>query len=188
MPTDQQQSESVPPVTADDHRHGPDHARVTVVMYGDYASDQLRAVHATLKRLRQRLGDDLRLVFRHASRNRGDDPRAQFAQPDAPTPSQRAAYLAEAAADEGRFWELQDRLLATPGPLNDEVLDVLAAEFGLGEVRFEAGHPYVTRVDASLERAAQAGVRGTPTIYINGRRHDGSLDEPTLQAAIEAAR
>jgi protein-disulfide isomerase len=176
MTTDDGSAPSNSPITADDHRQGPDDAPVTVVMYGDYTSPDTRSAHSVIKRLRQRFHDDLRIVFRHS--------RHQDAHPHA----HRAAFLAEAAADRGHFWEMHDRLMGYPGALDDGALAGIASEFELEDIRYEAGHPYATRVNADIERAVHDGINETPTIYINGRRHDGSMDEQTLQAAIEAAR
>jgi protein-disulfide isomerase len=176
MATDDGSTQLTAPVTPDDHQQGPVDAPVTVVMYGDYTSLEARSAHSAIQRLRQRFHDDLRIVFRH-SRHRDAHPHAH-----------RAAFLAEAAADHGHFWEMHDRLMGYPGALDDAAIAGIASEFELDDARFEAGHPYATRVSSDIDRAARAGIDKTPTIYINGRRHDGSMDEQTLQAAIEAAR
>jgi protein-disulfide isomerase len=164
-----------PTVTADDHSQGPADAPVTVVMYGSYTSSETREAHATLKRLRQRFADDLRLVFRHRPHAAGEH-------------EERAAFLTQAASEQGRFWEAHDRLLDHSGPLDEPALETIAQQLSLDDIRYESGHPYLSRYRANLDRAVQAGVSGSPELYINGRRHVGSLDESTLQAAIEAAR
>lgn len=176
MATDDGSPELTPPVSADDHQQGSPDAPVTVVMYGDYTCSDTRSAHSVLQNLRQRFQDDLRIVFRHAAR--------QEARPRA----ERAAFLAEAAGDHGHFWEMHDRLMGFPGALDDAAVAGIASEFELDDARYESGHPYATRVSTDIDRAVRAGINATPTIYINDRRHDGSLDEPTLQAAIEAAR
>lgn len=176
MSNDPSTTELSDPVTAEDHRRGPDAAPVTVVVYGDYECPHTRAAHPVLKRLQEHFGNELRVVFRH------------FPRPEVHPNAERAAVLAEAAADTGRFWELHDQLLEHPGTLDEETLTAYASSVGLGDVRYEAGHPYATRVYEDVESGTRNGVSRTPTIYINGRRHDGSYDEPTLQAAIELAR
>jgi protein-disulfide isomerase len=166
------------PVTTDDHQQGPDDAPVTMVVYGDYTCDDTRAAHSTIQRLRGRFRDDVRIVFRHFPRkDRETEPQAR-----------RAAMLAEAAAENGHFWEMHDRLMGFPGALDDAALAGIASEFELSDSRFETGHRYATKVSDDLDRAVHGGISGTPTLYINGRRHDGSINESTLQAAIEAAR
>lgn len=164
------------PVTDDDHRRGPDDAKVTLVVYGDYECPDTRAAHSVLKRLREHFGDDLAVVFRHFPRT--------HVHPNA----EHAAIASEAAADKGRFWELHDLLLDHSGPLNEEAIDAYASSIGLNATRPEAGHPYATRVSDDVASGNRHGITGTPTIYINGRRHNGSYDERTLQAAIDLAR
>lgn len=163
-------------VTEDDHRRGSDDAKVTLVLYGDYECPDTRATHGVLSRLREHFGDDLAVVFRHF-------PRTHI-HPNA----ERAAVASEAAADKGRFWEMHDLLMDHTGPLNEEAIDAYASSIGVGETRSEAGHPYAKRVSDDVESGTRHGINGTPAIYINGRRHNGSYDERTLQAAIELAR
>jgi protein-disulfide isomerase len=178
MATDGRGKQLEQPVTPDDHQQGPEDAPVTVVMYGDYTCADTRAAHSTIQHLRQRFQDDVRLVFRHfPRRDRETHPHAQ-----------RGAILAEAAGDQGHFWEMHDRLMGFPGALDDAALAGIASEFELSNARFETGHRYATKVSDDIDRALKEGIDGTPTLYINGRRHDGSMDESTLQAAIEAAR
>lgn len=164
------------PVTDEDHRRGSDAAPVTLVVYGDYECPDTRAAHPVLKRLHQRFGDDLRVVFRH------------FPRPEAHPHAERLAFLSEAAADRGRFWELHDLLSESQEPLNEEAIDAYADSLGLGGVRYEAGHPYAKRVNDDIESGRRSGVSGTPAIFINGHRHNGAYDEYTLQAAIDLAR
>ena len=176
MAADNTSPELPTPVSADDHQQGPQDAPVTVVVYGDYTCPDTRSVHSVMQQLRQRFHDDLRIVFRHAARRE--------ARPGA----ERAAFLAEAAANHGHFWEMHDRLMGNPGALDDAAIAGVASEFELDDGRYESGHPYATRVSSDIDRAVRAGIDATPRIYINDRRHDGSLDESTLQAAIEVAR
>lgn len=164
------------PVSADDHQQGPQDAPVTMVVYGDYTCPDTRSVHSVIQNLRQRFNDDLRIVFRHAAR--------QEARPNA----ERAAFLAEAAGARGHFWQMHDRLMGYTGALDDAAIAGIASEFELDDARYESGHSYATRVSSDIDRAVRAGINSTPTIYINDRRHDGSLNESTLQAAIEVAR
>jgi protein-disulfide isomerase len=178
MATDDDGKELQHPVTVDDHTQGPDDAPVTVVMYGDYTCPDTRAAHGTISRLRERFQDDVRVVFRHFPRRDHDT------QSDA----HHAAFAAEAAADQGHFWEMHDRLMGYPGALDDAAVAGIASDFELSDARYETGHRYATKVRDDIDRARRAGINSTPTLYINGRRHDGSIDEPTLQAAIEAAR
>ncbi|MGN6809743.1 MAG: DsbA family protein [Thermomicrobiales bacterium] len=164
------------PVTEQDHSRGPATAPVTLVQYGDSQCPDTKRAHGVVQTLRARFGDDLRVVFRHFPRI-AKHPHAE-----------RAAHLAEAAADKGRFWEMHDSLLSHEGEIDQEALEAYADRFGLDPGHYEAGHRYATRVSDDLQSGLQSGVDGTPTFYINGRRHAGANDLDTLQAAIEAAR
>ncbi|HEX5505932.1 MAG TPA: thioredoxin domain-containing protein, partial [Thermomicrobiales bacterium] len=132
--------------------------------------------HGVIRELRARFGDELRVVFRHF-------PRAA-AHPHA----ERAAALAEAAAAHGKFWEVHDALLEHEGELDEAALERYATTFEVPAGHYEAGHEYARRVRDDVLSGRRSGVGGTPTFYINGRRHDGANDAETLQAAIEAAR
>lgn len=164
------------PVGEHDHARGPADAPVTLVQYGDYECPDTRRAHGVIRELRARFGDELRVVFRHF-------PRAA-AHPHA----EGAAALAEAAAARGKFWEVHDALLEHEGELDEAALEGYATSFGLTEGHHEAGHEYAQRVRDDVLSGRRSGVDGTPTFYINGRRHHGAYDAETLQAAIEAAR
>ena len=98
MATDINREPIIPPVTENDHQQGPNDAPVTLVMYGDYECPDTRAAHPVITRLRERFGDELRVVFRHF-------PRSE-AHPNA----ERAAVLTEAATEQGRFWEFHGNI------------------------------------------------------------------------------
>ena len=172
------------PVTESDHVVGPDGAPVTLVQYGDYQCEESRKAYPVLQGLQERFGDELRIVFRHFPR--------RDKHPDA----EQAALLAEAAGEQGRFWEAHDRLYTHPGGVNQAAIAGIGETIGLTDIpgaaptetRAEGGHRYYRRIHDQVEGARRSGVTSTPTIFINGRRHHGSYDEQTLQAAIEAAR
>ena len=169
------------PVGPDDHVRGPEDAAATVVVYGDYQCPYTkRAMHA-IARLERRIGDRFRLVYRH------------FPLREIHPNAQASAELAEAAADRGRFWEVNDHLFAHQGALDPDHLATYATQFGIpfeaGDPgRVEAGQRYADRVEDDFQGGLRSGVGGTPTIYINARRHDGGFDEATLERAIVLAR
>ena len=90
----------------------------------------------------------------------------------------------------GKFWEMHDVLFANQRALDDENLVRYAAGLGLDSSRFAdelARHTHAARVREDFLSGARGGVNGTPTLFINGVRHDGSFDLDTLLGAIEAA-
>ena len=103
--------------------------------------------------------------------------------------AEQAAEAAEAAGAQGRFWEMHDTLLENQQALELESLIRYAGDIGLDVPLFErdlVDHSYSRSDLRRHDVRARSGVNGTPTFFINGRRHEGAFDEPTLLAAIEA--
>lgn len=131
--------------------------------------------------MRELLADfgDVRYVWRHLPLT------------DVHPNAQLAAEAAEAAAHQDRYWEMHDLLMAHQGDLLPKDLLRYAADVGLDADRFRddlrarAGAP---RVAMDVESADLSGVSGTPTFFVNGRRHYGAYDIASLTAAVRAAR
>ncbi len=166
-----------PPVSERDHIQGPASAPVTLVEYGDYECPYCGMAYPIVKEIQQRLGDRLRFVFRN------------FPLTNAHPHAEHAAEAAEAAGAQGKFWEMHDELYEHQRALMDQELEEYAAAVGLDVERFDRemeGQAHTERVRADFMSGVRSGVNGTPTFFINGRRHDGSYDVETLLAAIEA--
>lgn len=167
-----------PPVDAGrDHILGPADARVTLVEYGDYQCPYCRRAHAGIQRLNEeRLEGQMRYVFRHLPNTRLH-PQARL-----------AAEAAEAAAAQGRFRDMHERLFAHEDALDRDSLVQAAAELGLDAERFAREldeHAHAERVEEDLSSGRRSGARATPAFFINGRRYDGPWDEESLLEAIE---
>jgi protein-disulfide isomerase len=131
--------------------------------------------------VRELLADygDLRYVWRHLPLT------------DVHPHAQLAAEAAEAAASQGKFWEMHDQLLGHQDALTAKDLIRYAREAGLDTERFTADlrqHAGQAKIAADVDSADLSGVSGTPTFFINGLRHNGSYDLPTLSAEVKAAR
>jgi protein-disulfide isomerase len=166
------------PVDANDHTQGPDDAPVTLVEYGDYECDHCGRAHPIVQELLRQRPDTVRFAFRNF-------PLTQI-HPHA----QAAAEAAEAAAGQDAFWQMHDRLYEHQDALDNESLVAHAGELGLDLERFErelANHEYTERVRADFLSGVRSGVNGTPTFFINGRRHDDAWDLESLLVAIDAA-
>jgi protein-disulfide isomerase len=165
-----------PPVDPDrDHWRGGERAAVTLVEYGDYECPYSRAAFRAIQRLEQQLGGQLRFVFRHFPLT-GIHPHALA-----------AAYLAEAAALQERFWPMHELLFHRQHALEDPDLLGYADQLGLDRVRLGVdldGRVVWRRVQVDADSALASGARGTPTLFINGRLHAGGYDPPTLGAAV----
>jgi Na+/H+ antiporter NhaA len=161
-----------------DHIRGPDEAPVTLLEYGDYECPYCGQAEAVVRELLAEFHDDLRYVWRHL-------PLADV-HPNAQT----AAEAAEAAGAQGRFWEMHDRLLAHQDELRPIELARHANELGLDLDRFWGdlrGREHAGRVAEDVASADASDVTGTPSFFINGRRHTGAYDIDTLTRAVRAA-
>jgi protein-disulfide isomerase len=165
------------PVSERDHAYGPATAPVTLVEYGDFECPYCGQAYPIVKELQRRLGSGMRFVYRH------------FPLSNIHPNAQRAAESAEAAAIQGKFWEMHDALFENQRAL-DAGLERLAREVGLDVERWSSEmthHTHAGKVRDDFMSGVRSGVNGTPTFYINGVRHDGAYDLGTLEAAIEAA-
>ena len=159
-----------------DHVQGLASAPVTLVEYGDYECPYCGQAYPIVKDVQARMGEGLRFVFRNFPISTSH-PHAEL-----------AAEAAEAAAAQGRFWEMHDLLYQRQRHLTDDDLHAYAQELGLDVARFDeelAGHLYTDRVHEDFMSGVRSGVNGTPTFYINGVRHDDSYEEQVLLAALE---
>ncbi len=162
-----------------DHVRGPQDAPVTLVEYGDFECPYCGQAETVIRELLASFGDDVRYVWRHLPLN--------DVHPDA----QLAAEASEAAAAQGRFWEMHDLLLSHQSELRPTDLRRYGQQLGLdvdrlvGELR---RREHAGRVSEDVASADESGVSGTPTFFINGRRHYGTYDIATLSDAVRAAR
>jgi protein-disulfide isomerase len=171
-------SSLTPPVTDRDHVLGPADARVTLVEYGDFECPHCRAVLPVIEAARTAFGDNLRFVFRHFPL-RSSHPR-----------SLPAARAAEAAGEQGRFWEMYRRLYERQTELGDEDLRTHARAIGLDLPRFErelTARAHEARIREDLVSAAGSGASGTPALFINGERYAGPLGRDEVFAALARA-
>ena len=160
-----------------DHIRGTMEAPVTVVEYGDFECPYCGQAEPVVRALLRDFGD-VRYVWRHLPLN-DVHPRAQV-----------AAEASEAAAEQGAFWEMHDLLLAHQDALRPNDLAAYAMQLGLDVDRFTDDlrtHNRAARVAQDVDSADLSGVSGTPTFFINGRRHYGAYDIATLSAAVHAA-
>jgi protein-disulfide isomerase len=171
---------AVPVDPGRDHIRGPkEDALVTLVEYGDFECPYCGQAEPALRALMSQAGGELRFVFRHL-------PLTEV-HPHA----QAAAEAAEAAAQQGAFWEMHDMLMDHQGALTMRDLIRYAAELGLDTARFTADlrkHVGAARVAEDIDSADLATVSGTPTFFINGNRYYGAFDLAALTEAVHTAK
>jgi protein-disulfide isomerase len=156
------------PVNERDHVMGPTSARVTVVNYGDYQCPGCQKTHRSTEKMALELLDRVRLVHRHFPLVKSH-PRAL-----------RAAEAAEAAASQGKFWEMHRLLYLHPDKLEDRDLRRHAKQIRLDLERFDremAGGTYSDQILKDFYFSLNHGITGTPTTFINGVRYAMSAEE-----------
>jgi protein-disulfide isomerase len=166
------------PVGERDHIVGPATAAVTLVEYGDYECPHCGRAYPIVKQVREHIGPRMRFVYRN------------FPLRESHPHAQHAAEGAEAAAAQGKFWEMHDRLFERQFALDADYLIDYARDLGLDVARFRReleGHVYEPRVREDFRSGVASGVNGTPTFFINGLRYDESWDVEPLLAALQRA-
>jgi Na+/H+ antiporter NhaA len=161
-----------------DHIRGPEEAPVTLLEYGDLECPYCGQAEGIIRSLLSDFGD-LRYVWRHLPLS------------DVHPHAQMAAEASEAAAAQGKFWEMHDMLLANQDELNVRDLVRYAGELGLDVEQFRTHlrkRKGAGRIADDVESADLSGVSGTPTFFVNGRRHYGAYDVDTLSSEVRAAR
>ena len=165
-------------VTEQDHALGPATAPITLLEFGDYECPDCGNAYPVIKRLIAEMGPRLRFVFRN------------FPLSNVHPHASVAAQAAEAAAAQGKFWEMHDLLYEHQRELADIEMAKFALRIGLEIYRFEAdlaSERFSRRVTSDYESGVKSGVTGTPTFFINEVRYVGEKDYDSLRAAIETA-
>jgi len=168
----------VGPVSERDHSQGPATAAATLVQYGDYECPYTRQSTTIVRAIQQQLGDQLRFVFRN------------FPLTEIHPHALHAALAAEAAAAQGKFWQMHDYIFHHQHTLEDADLEQFAEAVGLDMQQYArdmAERPSISRIEEDLQSGIRSGVRGTPTFFLNGVLYPGSWEQEALLAALEEA-
>jgi protein-disulfide isomerase len=156
-------------------KRGSDSALVTIVEWSDFQCPFCSRVAPTLEDLSKEYGSDLRIVFQHNPLS--FHPRAKA-----------AAIAAEAAGEQGKFWEMHDKLFANNKDLTDANFVAWAKDIGCSVKRFEDDLDDARisdRVDAQQKRGVALGARGTPAFFINGRYLSGAQPIDAFRRLID---
>lgn len=165
-----------PPLEDIDHVRGDRGAPLELVMFGDFQCPFCLGAQSVLRRVRERLGDRLVFGFRHLP--------IPERHPLAPL----AAEASEAAAAQGHFWEFHDALYAAQPKLSRETILEVGADLGLDVERITAeidAGAHRDRIARDVASAEASGATGTPTFFVNGKRHFGAYDASSLVEALE---
>jgi protein-disulfide isomerase len=167
-----------PPVNAEDHILGSINAPVILTEYGDFDCPHCAIAHVFIKKLQLKFKDQLAFVFRHFPLSKVH----QYAR--------IAAISSEAAANQGKFWEMHDMMLENQSnKLSASHLLRFAGRLGLDLKTFQRDiqdEKLAAKVETQFETGIRSGVNGTPSLYINGAKYNGAYDLDSLTPAIEA--
>jgi protein-disulfide isomerase len=165
-------------LSAADHSLGDERASLTLLEYGDYECPACNQAEPLVQHLVKAHGKRMRFVFRH------------FPLVEVHPHAEMAAEAAEAAAAQGRFWDMHHRLFAHPHHLDAKSLAAHAEALGLDMRRYNgemADRIYLQRVQEHRRAAEHTGARATPAFFLNGKAVDVSFGLDRLEAAIHAA-
>ncbi len=169
---------AVPEITADDHMLGPADAPVTVLEYGDYECPYCRGAARDVHSMLDLYPGRIRFVFRN------------FPIPQLHPHAQQAAEAAEAAAAQGKFWEMYDLLLRPSSGLDLDALLGYARDLGLDIDQFRkevTGGAHAAKIEHDVQEGVRNGVNATPKFYVDGVRIDGKFPLEGLEDAIRAS-
>jgi protein-disulfide isomerase len=165
------------PVDDADHAQGGTDARVTLVEYGDYQCPSCGRAYPIVKALQKHFAERLRFVFRN------------FPLRELHPWAEAAAETAEFAAKEEKFWPMHDLLFENQNRFGESLFVKLGQNLGLnGDALQEAldDGRFTEKVRHDFSGGVRSGVNGTPTFFINGRRHEADFQFETLVEAIRA--
>ena len=163
-------------INPDDPSEGKADAPVTVVEFSDFQCPFCQRVWPTLKQLRMKYGDRMRLVWK-------DFPLTQI-HPQAFV----AAQAGNCAREQGKFWEYHDKMFGNQSALQPANLKQYAADVGLDTAKFNQcldSSKYEARVQAALGVGGQLGITSTPTVFVNGRMINGAQPIEVFQSVID---
>lgn len=157
---------NVSQVSATDHTKGPENAPAVLIEYSDFQCPACGSYYPIVKQLEEAAKDKVRIVYRHFPLTR--------IHPNA----QSAAWASEAANQQGKFWEMHDRLFENQSAWSDSssTLDVFAgyaSELGLDEAKFRSDYAdgaVRQKVSDDIQSGNAAGVSATPSFFLNGTK------------------
>ncbi len=164
-------SHLIPAVNSNDHIMGDHKAAVELLEYGDYQCPYCGQAYPIIKAVQKKLKAGLRFVFRN------------FPLSEVHPYAFNAAVAAEAAALQGKFWEMHDVIYEHQSRLTPEALFAYAKKIGLELDRFSEDiqkESLSERVESDFESGVRSGVNGTPGLFINGLKYNGPWGEEDL--------
>jgi protein-disulfide isomerase len=157
-----------PAVSSNDHVEGDTSAAIEIVEFGDYQCPHCGHAYPIIKEIQKTFGDQIKFIFRNFPLQEAHE----YAFP--------AALAAEAAALQGKFWEMHDGIYENQDRIGDDLFDELAESIGLDLKKFKSdlkAPDLEARVEDDFESGIRSGVNGTPSFYVNGTKFDGGPED-----------
>jgi len=155
-----------PAVSEKDHTHGGQSASIEIVEFGDYECPHCGNAYPIVKEIEETFGDQIKFIFRN------------FPLQEAHPLAFPAALAAEAAAVQGKFWEMHDAIYENQYRLSEDIFAELAETIGLDLDKFKEdseSNEIQQKVEDDFESGIRSGVNGTPSFYVNGTKFDGGV-------------
>jgi len=168
----------VPPVADDDHVKGPASAKATLIVYSDFECPYCLSHKATIDQIIEEYGNDVQVVFRHYPLS--FHPNAE-----------KAAEASECAAEQGKFWEMHDKIFAAneAGTMSVDKWKADAKSLGLNTKKFNEcldSGKYASEISAEEQAGLDAGVEGTPATFVNGELVSGAVPYAQFKQIIDS--
>ncbi|WP_316736398.1 DsbA family protein [Pedobacter aquatilis] len=157
-----------PAVSEKDHFEGGKSASIEIVEFGDYQCPHCGHAFPIIKKIQKIFGEQIKFIFRHFPLQEAHE----YAFP--------AAVAAEAAALQGKFWEMHDGLYQNQNQLGENLFNEIAEKIGLDIDQFKKDYSsgdLTEKVESDFESGIRSGVNGTPSFYVNGSKFDGGAED-----------
>ncbi len=155
---------------------GPDNAPITIVEFSDFHCPFCKRVGPTLEQVMKNYKGKVRRVWRHY-------PLPMHAGAD------RTHQASECAHEQGKFWQYHDKIFETQGPKHDQLLTEISKQVGLDQKKFEkclSQGKYKNLIQQEIAEGSKVGVRGTPTLFVNGQRLPGAVPYESFDSIIKS--
>ncbi len=168
----------VPPVTADDHVKGGKNAKVTLIEYSDFECPFCARHYETMNKIVKEYGDKIQIVYRHFPLSFHSN-------------AEKAAEASECAAEQGKFWEMHDKIFEAnlAGEMSVAKWKEVAKKLGLNTSKFndclDSGK-YASKISQQMNEGSAAGVEGTPATFVNGELVSGALPYDQFKQIIDS--
>lgn len=163
-------------VTEHDHYRGPLHAPIVLVEYGDFECPFSAKAFSEIEHALKELKGNICFAFRH------------FPLPNIHPHSNIGALAAEAADQQGQFWQMHHMLYQNHDTIDQQSVNFFAQVIGLDMERFQGdmqNPELLKKIERDFKFGVRSGVNGTPSLFLNGERFEGPVNQHEIVMAAE---